>query len=1107
VTTSNTVAENPQEQLKGILAIVQSGNLRAASHQLETLLSAHPNQTSGWVELGRLYRQLGDRTQSLHAFQQAEKLSPNNPTIPIDCAVELRELGEYDAADQKLRSIIAAQPNSLLAHHHLGLLYKKQQKREDSIRAFEQALSIEPTHISTNLQLAVTYKELGKTDQAKQKLRFILTQSPKHFHALLQLGALARDSENVEAALNYYQQAQQASPKRIEPPLQIAKTFSFCNRLAAAKQTLKDLLEDHPGDFRIYLELGHLGRKQGNYQEAADYFEQAQQYTKQPTQQKNVAIQRAIALRDLGQYEASAQKLNEVLTQDPTYLPALQNLGIVYQKQQKREQAIACYQKALAINPQHLPSHLQLAATWRELGNYTQAQQQLETAQQQHPQDVRILLALATLAREQQQLDRALGYCEQACNAAPDQLEPTLLLAETLRMFNRLEQAKTHLMLLLAQYPDNAKILLQLGHLERQSGQRQLALEWFQQAQQHAINQSQALSAQLFVLEELRSLNQLEVALSLAEEILQQHPDNARAKLIQAGILHTQLQLGTAEAQYQEIAEAAPHDINAQLQLATLFSETYRLTDAIALLESCYQAGHRELPLLMKLGHFARIEEDWEQAHHWFEQARQHHPHRPQVYSALSDILYVRGDVDAAMALLVDACHHLPTIPDLPLRLASLKLRFGYPTESLNILQSAYKKFPAHVPTALQLARIRLQQGDFNQVSTILTAITSDHTPWLKQIERLWGDMALWQFDLEKATQHFRQVLSTLPTTSQEHQRLALTLMLTGNIEPAHTQLTLATEALHEQKTSGKGGYPIKSHVAFLINQMRNNPQLCEELARSQTEHNPDRLLTLSAVVVQEPNYLGGSAFLCKELRQQGIFADLRNHFSSRPAHRVKEHLQIPKRIVQYWDNPSPPKDVVEVCHSWQTHNPDYQYVRFSFATAARFIKRHYDRDVLKAFQYCEHPATQADFFRLAYLNKMGGFYTDADDRCRCSLDALISSNAELIVYQEENACIGNNFLSCIPGQPIIRAAFYQAVANLLCYNNESPWMKTGPGLITTTLCSGLLPYLLHADYRAWPRLCVLSQEELRQYVWWPVSLPYKHTKQNWQQIAYQSRK
>ena len=121
-------------------------------------------------------------------------------------------------------------------------------------------------------------------------------------------------------------------------------------------------------------------------------------------------------------------------------------------------------------------------------------------------------------------------------------------------------------------------------------------------------------------------------------------------------------------------------------------------------------------------------------------------------------------------------------------------------------------------------------------------------------------------------------------------------------------------------------------------------------------------------------------------------------------------------------------------------------------------------------------------------------------------MDNIVNLYPELVVVQEDFACIGNNFLGCIPGQRMIATAFNQAVNRLSYYCNDSPWFKTGPGLITSIFCSGLLPYITYRDYQSWPRLLVLSQAELRKIIHQHISLPYKRTAKNWQHNAYQKR-
>jgi len=1032
-----------KQRLTDALKLVKNDDLTAAIASLRSLLDEAPRFSRGWIALGKLYRQLGERRQALQAFQSVEKIAPNHSTAAIEGALELKALGKLGAAVAKLERVLNRQPENPSALFNLGLLYEKKKQREKAIAAFSKTISVNPDHFWARLHLAIAYRYSGQTERAQ--------------------------------------------------PL------------------LETLLKTHPENSQVYFECGLASRKKGDAKKAASFFEQAVVQSNQLTQTIKASLQLAVEQITLGELATAEETLTLVLEQSPDHLLALQTLAGLYQKQHKISQAIEVYQRAISSNPTHVPAYLQLSAIWRSQSDYLRAQQHLESALGVDPSHLNVLLNLSAVACDQRDYSRALAYCEQADIAHPDRVEPQLQKAEVLRLFHHFEKARSQLKQLLKNFPQNPRIHLKLGYIFRQMGKRQQALEQFEKMRTYALSSTQADSAQLLVVEELQSLNRFSEALAQIQQFSQQHPENIRAKLTIANVLKAQCNFTAAEEVYRDILAAFPHDVGTHLVLAKLLSDTSRTSAATALLEGFYQQGHREFPVLMQLGTLARAENDWVVARYWYQLAKKFHPFRPQVYGMLADAMYTCGDIEKAMALLSDAGNRLPNTPEVPLRLANLKLRYGLPFESLRILQSAHQQYPNDIFICLQLSRLMAQLGEYEQSNHLLALIDSDQVSFLKQIAQIRGEIAFAQFDLTSATDYFSASINLSPVSVAEYQRLALVLMLTGDVAAAYAYLTSAAKTYHDNNQSGQ---PLLGHVPFLINQMRLNPSLVGELQRSQTQPPLERLLTLGAVILKEPAYLGASAFLCKELKQQGIFDQLRACLPAARSAPLKAPgassstqlptvATIPRKIIQYWDTPTLPLAALEVTRSWQAQNPDYEYELFDSEQATQFIQQHYDDSLVQAFKHCDQAATQADLFRLAYLNKMGGFYVDIDDRCLKSLDDFAYSNAELVVYQEENACIGNNFIGCIPHQTVICTALYQAVANLSCYNNEGPWMQTGPGLITTSFCSHLLPYLTSADYRSWPRFWVLSQEALRHYVSWGVSLPYKFTLRNWQKSAY----
>ncbi len=136
---------------------------------------------------------------------------------------------------------------------------------------------------------------------------------------------------------------------------------------------------------------------------------------------------------------------------------------------------------------------------------------------------------------------------------------------------------------------------------------------------------------------------------------------------------------------------------------------------------------------------------------------------------------------------------------------------------------------------------------------------------------------------------------------------------------------------------------------------------------------------------------------------------------------------RVPKRMFQFWDEPEPPSEIVELMNSWKARHPDFTYIRFDDAGARQFPSVHGLADALQAYRDAREPAQRADIFRLACLAIYGGVYADADDRCLAHVASFVPADAQFVAYQEHFGTLGNNFLAVTPEHPVIRLALQGA--------------------------------------------------------------------------------
>nr|WP_145924029.1 glycosyltransferase [Halomonas elongata] len=224
--------------------------------------------------------------------------------------------------------------------------------------------------------------------------------------------------------------------------------------------------------------------------------------------------------------------------------------------------------------------------------------------------------------------------------------------------------------------------------------------------------------------------------------------------------------------------------------------------------------------------------------------------------------------------------------------------------------------------------------------------------------------------------------------------------------------------------------------------------------------------------------------------------AVVRRHCEQPVAPAQDTQQLIPRRVVQYWNDPKPPQSVTDIMHSWSSL-PGIEYQRFNTQSARSFLRRTFGADYERAFKRANNIAEGADFFRLCYLRHYGGVYADADDRLYGQLDALLPAEAGMICFREPFGTIANNVIAAVPEHPAIVLASEMAAEALLSRDNDNTWGKTGPGLLTRAVAS----YLVRTTDTSLPtiqRVAIYPNYMLYRQVQVHIQLPHKKTKRHW---------
>lgn len=110
----------------------------------------------------------------------------------------------------------------------------------------------------------------------------------------------------------------------------------------------RQVLATRPESAEGWYELGYLLKAEGEYEEALEAYAQA--LTRNIKRPEEVRLNRAVIYSDhLRRDEDAERELKSALALAPDYVPALLNLGNLHEERGQRDDALACYERVLAM--------------------------------------------------------------------------------------------------------------------------------------------------------------------------------------------------------------------------------------------------------------------------------------------------------------------------------------------------------------------------------------------------------------------------------------------------------------------------------------------------------------------------------------------------------------------------------------------------------------------------------------------------------------------------------------------------------------------------------------------------------------------------------------
>jgi len=348
--------------------------------------------------------------------------------------------GEPDKAAEVAEKLVKANGESQLYQNLLGLARMAQQNYPAAEEIFKNLTAKNPDFAPATTNLAHVYVVSGRADDAKKVYQDFLARKPNEVSILLGLTDLARDAKQWEEAIGYANRARKAAPADPTPGLKLLNLYALQQDWPRAKPLASELTVQFPSNVDVFDAQGRVLVASGDRDGAINSYKRAyeiapnsgpilsrylsllagakkfpevravlQARLEKDPGNREVKVQLIRAEAEIGGLDAALSKAQSFAKDDPD--SAVYDLvsADLYERAEKRPEAVALLEKAIAAHPSDDGLAIALSRLYSRAGDPARAEAGLRAGLKAHPDDILIRQALADFFINNKKIDLAIG--------------------------------------------------------------------------------------------------------------------------------------------------------------------------------------------------------------------------------------------------------------------------------------------------------------------------------------------------------------------------------------------------------------------------------------------------------------------------------------------------------------------------------------------------------------------------------------------------------------------------------------------------------------------------------------------------------------------------
>jgi putative PEP-CTERM system TPR-repeat lipoprotein len=448
-TAANLDIKSPKADVLLVLTHLRLKEYDKALTAAKSIEKELPDDPLGYNLKGAAYLGKKDAAAARASFEKALSIQPTNfPAVVNLVQLDLQEK-KPDVAKKRLENLLDKDKKSIQAMTALAGLAQLQGQTKEATTWLERASDENPDVLQPAMMLAAHYLRIGEKQKGLTLAKKLQGSNPDNPEVLAILAQAQFDNGDKPAALDTYNKLAANKPDSALVQFNIASVHMAMQNQSAASDALKKALALRPEYLDAQLALARLEIGKENYEQALAIARQIQNqraksligyalegdvlmaqkkpalavkaYEQAFTIKKSGSLMVMIhaSLRQAGKNKEADSRIIQWLKEHPADISTRMYLAGSYLEGKEKKAAIEQYQAVLQLDPKYVPALNNLALLYQQ-ENDPRALESAEKANQLLPDTPAILDTLGYILVEQGNTTRGLPILQKATSLAPD---------------------------------------------------------------------------------------------------------------------------------------------------------------------------------------------------------------------------------------------------------------------------------------------------------------------------------------------------------------------------------------------------------------------------------------------------------------------------------------------------------------------------------------------------------------------------------------------------------------------------------------------------------------------------------------------------------------